>query len=289
MHNNDYNGPLPLVSIGMPLYNEDRFVRESLTAILQQDYPNLEIIISDNCSTDETVAICKELASGDNRVQSISQASNIGAAANMVKVLEQASGRYFMWASGHDLWSANLVTECVKALEARPGASIAYAGSDWIGEDGESLDKVCSSYDTGGMNDITRFFMAFWGNMHPILGLIRLEYLRQIPKIHECAGTDQIMLAELAFKGEFLLVQTAHWLRRQPRDVESHKQKLDRYTDKEYKLAGSWLDRSFPLLRLPWELIRVVLRSPTTLLERVALLFALPGCFIVRYLAGIKQ
>jgi len=289
MQSSNDNNAMPLVSIGMFLYNEGRFVRDSLTAMLQQDYPNLEIIISDNCSVDDTADICRELTSDDKRVRFTHQKTNIGAAANAVKVLEQSTGRYFMWASGHDLWSANLVTECVKALEARPGASIAYAYSDWIGEDGEPMDEVCSSYDTGGMNDITRYFMAFWGNMHPILGLIRMDHLRRIPKIHECAGTDQIMLAELALMGEFLLVPSAHWSRRQPRDVESHKQRLKRYTDKEYRLAGSWLDRSFPLLRLPWELTRVVLRSQMTLLERIAMLFALPTCFLVRYLAGIKR
>jgi hypothetical protein len=280
---------LPLVSIGMFLYNEGRFVREALTALLGQDYPNLEIIISDNCSTDDTAAICDELTAGDGRVRFIRQDVNIGATANSILVLEQAHGDYFMWASGHDLWSANLVTECVHQLEARPQAAIASARASWIGVDGRLLDKRSSGYDTGGMNDITRFFMAFWGNMHPILGVIRMECLQRIPRIHACAGTDQIVLAELALMGEFLEVATAQWSRRQPRDEESHRQKIKRYTGTEFKLAGSWLDRTFPLLRLPLELIRVVLRSPLSLLERSAVLMALPPCFLVRYLAGTKK
>jgi glycosyltransferase involved in cell wall biosynthesis len=288
MQDDNDNDAMPLVSVGVFLYNEERFVRESLGALLQQDYPNLEIIISDNCSTDNTAAICRELTASDERIRFIRQESNIGAAANSIQVLAEASGRYFMWASGHDLWSANLVTECVKTLEARSAAAIAYADSNWIGADGESLDKLSACYDTSGMNDITRFFMAFWGNMHPILGLIRMEYLRKIPKIHECAGTDQIVLAELAFMGEFLIVSSAHWSRRQPRDEETHKQKLRRYTGKEFRLAGSWLDRLFPLLRLPLELTRVVMRSQLSLVERAGILLALPTCFLVRYLAGIK-
>jgi glycosyltransferase involved in cell wall biosynthesis len=280
---------LPLVSIGVPLYNEERFLRDSLRAILQQDYRNLEIIISDNCSTDSTADICRELAAGDERVHIINQTSNVGAAANFVKVLEQAGGRYFMWASGHDLWSNNLVSEYVSVLESHPAAVIAYARSDWIGGTGERLNRQTSCYDTGSMNDISRFFMAFWGNMHPILGLIRMESLCQISKIHECAGTDQIILSELALMGEFLLVPAAHWSRRQPRDEETHRQKMRRYTGREYGLAGSWLDRYFPLLRLPLELIRVVMRSRLSLLEKTSMLFALPACFLVRYLAGIKR
>lgn len=279
----------PLVSIGMFLYNEERFVVQALTALLAQDYPHLEIIISDNCSTDSTAAICRELAAGDERVRIICQESNIGAAANSILVLEQASGRYFMWASGHDLWSSNMVTECVKALEAWPRAAIAYAESDWIGADGDKLDRYTGSYDTRGMDDITRFFSVFWGNLHPVLGLIRTEYLREIPKIHACAGADQVVLAELSFKGDFIHVTTASWRRRDFRNERSHTEKLQRYTSKEFKLAGTWLDRRFPLLRLPLELTRVVIRSPLTLLERTTVLLSLPTAFLARYLAGRKQ
>lgn len=280
---------LPLVSIGMFLYNEGRFVREALAALLAQDYPNLEIIISDNASTDDTASICRELAADDARARLICQESNIGAAANSILVLDEARGRYFMWASGHDLWSPNLVTECVRALEAHPGAAIAYAESDWIGADGAKLDRYAGSYDTRGMDIITRFFTVFWGNLHPVLGLIRTDYLREIPKIHACAGADQIVLAELAFKGDFIHVTSAAWRRRDFRNERSHTEKLRRYTSKEFKLAGSWLDRTFPLLRLPLELVRVVLRSPLTFGERAIVLLSLPTAFLARYLAGRKQ
>lgn len=289
MQNSHDNNAMPLVSVGMFLYNEGRFVRESLQALQQQDYPNLEIIISDNCSTDDTADICRELIAGDDRVSFTRQERNIGAAANSIHVLERANGRYFMWASGHDLWSHNLVSECVCMLEACPGSAIACAQSDWIGPAGELLDKYSGGYDTRGMDSITRFFTAFWGNLHPVLGLIRTCYLREIPKIHACAGADQIVLAELAFKGDFLHVTSANWSRRQFRPEESHTDKLQRYTSRDFNLAGSWLDRAFPLIRLPLELTRVVSRSPITLTERVMLLFALPASFLVRFMAGRKQ
>lgn len=289
MQTGNDNDPVPLVSIGLFLYNESRFVRDSLAALLQQDYPNLEIIISDNCSTDDTADICRELTAGDERVRFIRQESNIGAAANSIEVLEQANGQYFMWASGHDLWSADMVSACVKMLEEHPGSAIAYAQSDWIGVRGERLEKYSGGYDTRGMDTITRFFTVFWGNLHPVLGLIRLQYLREIPKIHTCVGADQILLAELAFKGDFLHVTSTGWSRRQFRTEESHTEKLQRYTSKEFKLAESWLDRTFPLLRLPLELTRVVLRSPLSLLERFILMITLPTTFMARYLAGRKQ
>ncbi|MCH8071418.1 MAG: glycosyltransferase family 2 protein, partial [Proteobacteria bacterium] len=179
----------PLVSLGVFLRNEGRFIRESLESLRAQDYENLEIIISDNCSTDDTEAICREFGAGDDRIKFERQETNIGATANAVWVLDRASGKYFMWASGHDLWAPDLVSKCVAALDAHPGSALAYASSIWIDADGAALNRESGWYDTRGMDAIGRFFMAFWGNLHPVLGLIRTEYLRDLPKIHACVGS----------------------------------------------------------------------------------------------------
>ena len=280
---------IPLVSIGVFLYNEEQFIRETLGSLLAQDYPNLEILISDNCSTDGTDLGCREVAAGDERVRYERQERNIGAAANSVRVLERANGKYFMWASGHDLWSPNLVSTCVAALEAHPEAALAYASSSWIDELGNALYRESGWYDTRGSDAIVRFFMAFWGNLHPVLGLIRTAHLRELPRIHACVGSDQIVLAELALKGSFIHVSDATWQRRQPRAKESHRDKIRRYTSDEFGLAGSGLDRRLPLLRLPLEQMRAVARSRLRLAEKLAILVALPPTFVVRYLAGRKS
>lgn len=279
----------PLVSVGMFLHNEGRFIRDTLTSLLSQDYSNLEIVISDNCSTDDTDEICRELVSGDSRVSYERQVRNIGATANSIRVLERANGAYFMWASGHDLWSSNLVSTCVDTLENHRDAALAYAPALWIDADGRPLDRESGWYDTRGTDAIVRFFMAFWGNMHPVLGLIRTEYLRDLPKIHACAGTDQIVLAELALRGDFIHVPDTSWSRREPRGKESHEDKINRYTSKEFGLAESWLDRNLPLLRLPLELMRAIGRSRLTLTEKLVVWIALIPTFVVRYLAGRKS
>lgn len=263
-------------------------MRETLTSLLVQDYTNLEILVSDNCSTDGTDAICKETCAGDQRVRYERQKHNIGAAGNSIHVLSQASGKYFMWASGHDLWSPNLVSTCVAALEAHPDTALAYASSQWIDEQGQPLHEESGWYDTRGTDALLRFFITFWGNAHPILGLIRTEYLQGLPRIHACVGSDQIVLGELALKGGFLHVPDATWWRRQPRAMESYQDRMKRYTGEDFGLATSWLDRRLPLLRLPLELIRAVVRSRLKLVEKLAVLIALPPAFLVRYLAGRK-
>ncbi len=279
----------PLVSIGVYLRNEGQFIHQSLESLQAQDYADLEIIISDNCSTDDTGAICREFGAGDDRVNYERQETNIGATANAVRVLDRASGKYFMWASGHDLWAPDLVSTCVAALDAHPGSALAYASSAWISADGAALNKESGWYDTRGMDAIERFFMAFWGNLHPVLGLIRTEYLRDLPKVHACAGSDQIVLAELALHGDFIHVADSSWSRRAPRAPETHKEKIERYTSEEFGLAGNWLDRRLPLIRIPLEMLRAVNRSRLSILEKLTMWIALLPAFVLRYLAGRKS
>ncbi len=279
----------PLASLGVYLRNEGRFIRQSLESLQAQDYENLEIIISDNCSTDDTETICRELGAGDERVNYERQESNIGATANFIRVLDRATGAYFMWASGHDLWAPDLVSKCVAALDVHPGAALAYASSTWIDADGAALDKESGWYDTRGMDAIGRFFMAFWGNLHPVLGLIRTEYLRDLPKIHACAGSDQIVLTELALRGDFIHVPDSSWSRRAQRGMEMHKERIKRYASEEFGLTGSWLDRRLPLMRIPMEMMRAIYRSRLSILEKLAMWIALLPAFVLRYLAGRKS
>ena len=279
----------PLVTVGMFIYNEGQFLRDTLSSLLSQDYPNLEILIADNCSTDDSGAVCEEAAAGDSRIRYVRHAENIGAPANSIYVLEAASGDYFMWASGHDLWAPDLVRKCVAALEACPEAAIASAPSNWIDVAGNPLDEVSGWYDTRGMGPVRRFSFAFWGNLHPVLGVIRLQYLRDVPKIHRCVGADQILLAELSLHGDFIHVPDTAWSRRQPRAAETYKEKVRRYTGSDFRQAGTWIDRHLPLLRLPLEQLRSLARSRLSVIEKISVMLALLPAFIVRYIDGRKS
>lgn len=97
----------PKVSIGMPVYNGEKFIREAIDSLLKQKFADFELIISDNASTDNTYKICLEYAERDARVKYIRQVENKGALANFNFVLEKAYGDYFMWAAADDIWSEN--------------------------------------------------------------------------------------------------------------------------------------------------------------------------------------
>src|SRR6266516_2285733 len=92
----------PMVTIGMPVYNGDKFIREAVLSWLQQNFADFELIISDNASTDLTELICRDLSAKDTRIRYIRQSRNLGLCANFAFVLNAAAGDYFIWAAYDD-------------------------------------------------------------------------------------------------------------------------------------------------------------------------------------------
>lgn len=131
---------LPLVSVGMPVYNGEKYIRQALDSLLGQTYKNFELIISDNASTDETKKICEEYAKKDKRIKYIRQKENMGATNNFKFVLEQATGKYFMWASHDDRWDANFISHLVMSiLETHPHIVLAACEAQYVLESEKKL------------------------------------------------------------------------------------------------------------------------------------------------------
>jgi len=107
----------PLVSVGIPTYNRPEGLKRTLECITGQTYENLEIIVSDNCSSDPKVeAVVKEFQKQDNRIQYFRQTENFGMGYNFKFVLEKAIGEYFMWAADDDQWDNLYISTCLNEL-----------------------------------------------------------------------------------------------------------------------------------------------------------------------------
>lgn len=276
----------PLVTIGIPLYNEERFLAESLSSIFAQDYKNLEIIISDNASTDDTLNICKKLSKDRPEVKVNSFQENKGAPENFAYVLREASGKYFMWASGHDLWEKNLISSCVNLLEESDSFIIAFGSSEWVDEQGDRMESFSGWTDTRGMESIARFFTVFWGNMHPVLGLIRRSTLNEVMPIGSFVGADLALLEALSLKGHFVHAAKTSWRRREFRHEHTHAQKINRYKSNEYRITKGIISNLFPTLRLPTFLITLLARSNISILSKTLAIIALIFSFPIRYITG---
>ena len=106
------------LSIGLPVYNGEKFLQNRLENILSQTFSDFELIISDNASTDSTAEICKEYASKDNRISYIRQEKNTGPFNNFKFVLDKAQNEYFVFAAVDDLWKPTFLEKNVKVLDS---------------------------------------------------------------------------------------------------------------------------------------------------------------------------
>lgn len=115
---------IPKVSIGIPVFNGASTLAKTIAAAINQDYTNLEIIISDNCSTDDTQAIAEGFQSKDSRIRYIRQDQNYGMTANYNKVFEYATGEFFMWAAHDDQHESTFISKCLPFLMSQPEAGL---------------------------------------------------------------------------------------------------------------------------------------------------------------------
>src|SRR5215472_3946539 len=99
----------PRLSIGLPVYNGEDYLAESLEALLGQSYEDFELIISDNASTDSTADICRRYEKQDSRIRYVRQPRNIGAGPNHNYVVRHARGELFKWAAHDDLYARDLL------------------------------------------------------------------------------------------------------------------------------------------------------------------------------------
>lgn len=109
----------PLVTIGMPLYNNAATIERAINSIRRQTWPNIDIVISDDGSYDDTFQICRRLADKDNRIKLFRQDQNLYFQ-NFRFVLEKASADYFMWAAGDDYWRPGYIEANMQVLLERP-------------------------------------------------------------------------------------------------------------------------------------------------------------------------
>jgi glycosyltransferase involved in cell wall biosynthesis len=238
---------LPLVSIGLPVYNGAEFLDTTLASLELQTYPSVELIISDNASTDATEEICRRRAAGNPRIRYSRLPENIGGVPNHNRTVALASGVYFMWASHDDLWEPAYVETCVGLLERDPGAVLAYSRMAII-DDAGARQRVAEEIHTADSDDPVRRFWEFtdlYSMLEAFYGVVRKPALDRTRLLVRHPGNDRIVLSELALVGRFVQSPEILYLRRDhgQRWVNLFPDIGDRYAWVEPKLAGR---RTFP-------------------------------------------
>ena len=137
----------PLVVALVPTWNAAAFISRTLEALSAQTYPRLEILISDDASTDDTAELCARHAAEDARMRLIRQPRNLGWVGNVNALLAAAHGDYFLFAFQDDLPEPTYVERCVAALEADPGAVIAFSDIALVQQDGRRETRTFELFD----------------------------------------------------------------------------------------------------------------------------------------------
>ncbi len=164
------------VSIGLPVYNGENFLEDAIRSVLAQTCDDLELVISDNASTDRTAEICADYAASDPRVRYLRNARNLGAVPNFNRVLDQSSGIYFKWMAHDDRILPRYVEETVAALDANPDAVLCNTVVDYIDARGEHLGYYRSVLEHAGGNEPAERFAAIVLRSHPcvdVFGMTR--------------------------------------------------------------------------------------------------------------------
>ncbi len=197
----------PRLSIGLPVYNGERYLREALDALLGQTFEDFELIISDNASTDETSSICHSYAKRDSRIRYFRQTSNIGLAPNHNFVIQQAQGELFKSAHHDDLYARDLLQRCINALDQHPEAVLAYTWSAAIDTAGVVTHLVDYTTSTSLPRAPERFkSMLFdgWGDDYG--GVVRLSTLRSVAPHNSYHFADRVFPTEMGLHGPFYII-----------------------------------------------------------------------------------
>jgi len=206
----------PSLTIGLPVYNGENYLRQSLESLLAQTFTDWELILSDNGSKDGTEAICREFAARDGRIRYLREPVNRGATWNFNRVFRLSRSPFFRWAAHDDVCSPELLERCMAALKARPAAVLAYPRTRVIGPQGEKLWDYGIRLRTDSPDPAVRFHDCICVDhaCFPIFGVMRAEYLRRTPLLGAYVGADRNLLAELCLHGPMVEVPEFLFLRR---------------------------------------------------------------------------
>ena len=207
----------PRVSIGMPVYNGERFLEEALNSILGQEFGDFELIISDNASCDGTEEICRAFAAGDGRVRYHRSKTNRGAAWNYNRAFDLSAGKYFKWAAHDDVCAPALLRRCVNVLDnAPPRVVLCYPKTVLIDDHGNELGGYEDNVDIRWQSPERRLqhVLENLKMCNVVFGLIRADALRRTRLIGNYVSSDTVLLAELSLLGEFWEVPERLFLRR---------------------------------------------------------------------------
>ena len=238
----------PIVTIGLPVYNSEKYLEQSLKSLLAQTYRNFVLIISDNASTDDTGLICKKYADADPRIRYFRNDVNIGNPRNFNRVFELTSTPYLKWSTADDFWEPTFLERAMGIMERDPAIALCYPQADLVDAEGgnpQNYDDVLHLVqDDPEVRFLTLIQSIKLAHQH--LGVIRMSCLRNTHLLGTFVASDINLLAELALYGKFFELPERLFHRRFHKDSGSWKRGDAAHEARRYHASGA---RQVPLTR----------------------------------------
>ncbi|MDX8393474.1 MAG: glycosyltransferase family 2 protein [Mariprofundales bacterium] len=230
----------PLVSIGLPTYNREKLLQQTINAVLSQTYYNIELVISNNNSTDTTDSICCKYAEMDKRVKYTNQVKNIGPTANFNYVLEHADGEYFMWLSDDDWIDANYIEECLLVLMNDETIAVVAGMPQYYIDDVFAYKGLKMNITNKKPSQRVRSYFSQVKHNGIFYGLMRMKYLRG-NKLDNFIGADLLLAANMAYYDKLITISSTKLHRRRGGSSNNSKELIT-------IMGLSWFDYYFPRL-----------------------------------------
>jgi glycosyltransferase involved in cell wall biosynthesis len=254
----------PRVSIGLPVYNGERYVREAIETVLSQTFSDLELVISDNASIDGTREICEAFARNDNRVRYYRNLQNLGAAPNFNRCFALAyPSEYFKWITYDDLITDDFLERCIEALDNDADASLAFPVLVHADEEGSVTDHqlqadLSLSEDEPGRRAqrLIEYGLESPDIYWTLYGVMRRSAIEKTELHGNYIASDQVLLFQLALTGKFIQVPKGRLIHRAHPDAWTMK------TGRTPRTDAVWFGGSSAGVVLPhWTLLSGHARS----------------------------
>ncbi|MFB9909151.1 glycosyltransferase family 2 protein [Allokutzneria oryzae] len=265
--------PVP-VAVGLPVYNGEPYLASSLKSLLAQTGVDFELHIADNCSTDGTEELCRELARRDKRVVYHRRPRNVGVTANHNMLVNEVNSPYFTWAASDDAYAPDRLHKLYEALRYRYDAVLSFTSATQIDSSGKVIggwDDVCNTDHIDPVLRLRDLIAKEHENYH-CYGLFRREVLRKTQLLPPVKNNDRILVAELALHGPFVEVRERLLLHR------LHERRLTQCTSQREWYRTQRTDGRkivLPNVEEAGWYVRAVKRSPLSATDRGRAMLAL--------------
>jgi glycosyltransferase involved in cell wall biosynthesis len=264
--------PVPLVAVGLAVYNSERYVSQSIDCLLAQSFKDFALFISDNASTDRTSEICQRYAARDSRIRYTKNPVNIGMVGNYNLLFSYCRSKYFRWATADDYWHEDMLKDAVQVMEADPSLSLCYPRAKIVDQDGREMSLWQDCLHLMQEDPAERFLAVVQniGRVHHHLGLMRADIMRRTRLLARHVSSDIGFVAEMSLYGKFSQIPKYQMYRRVHEDSSSVGLDNPEHMRRRYHAANT---RRVPFNRLSMHrvLFSAVLRSPLSLPRKVTL------------------